>query len=271
MPPTTSAPHAGRSLADLPRLQPHSGGLGDSVTDNAEYYTLGHLARFVQPRAVRIASTSFGTTGWNGQVMDVAFRNPDGSTVLVAHNENDNPSTFAVREGDQAFTYTLPGGALATFTWRGDIPGTYALRQAGPDGWTAAANPAGPADPCCTGDVAANAVDGDASTRYSTGVGQAPGQYLQVDFGKPIDARQVVFDTGVSTGDYPRGYTITTSTDGANWTTAVAAGQGTGQFTTADLSGAPVRYIRMTLSASSGSWWSVADVRAYTAGEGRQN
>jgi hypothetical protein len=29
------------------------------------------------------------------------------------------------------------------------------------------------------------------------------------------------------------------------------------------LSGAPVRYVRMTLNAASGSWWSVADVRAY--------
>ncbi len=28
------------------------------------------------PARVRIASTSFGTTGWNGQIMDVAFRNP---------------------------------------------------------------------------------------------------------------------------------------------------------------------------------------------------
>lgn len=270
------------NLALDPSGGPHVGGCGtctgiitvgpgDSVTYDAEYYTLGHLARFVKPGAVRIASTSFGTTGWNGQIMDVAFRNPDGSTVLVVHNENDNPSTFAVREGDQAFTDTLPGGALATFTWRGTIPGTYALRQVSPDGWTATANPAGPTDPCCTGDVAANAVDGDASTRYSTGVGQAPGQYLQVDFGKAIDARQVVFDTGVSTGDYPRGYTIATSTDGVNWTTAVAAGQGTGQFTTADLSGAPVRYVRMTLTASGGSWWSVADVRAYTVGEDQQN
>ena len=77
-------------------------GPGDTVTDNAEYYTLGHLARFVKPGAVRIASTSFGTTGWNGQVMDVAFRNPDGGTVLVAHNENDNPQTFAVQEGGQS-------------------------------------------------------------------------------------------------------------------------------------------------------------------------
>src|SRR5947209_19942446 len=90
-----------------------------AVPPDAPYYTLGHLSRFVQPGAVRIASTSFGTTGWNGEVMDVAFRDPDGTTVLVAHNENDNPQAFGVREGDQGFTYTLPGDSLATFTWKG--------------------------------------------------------------------------------------------------------------------------------------------------------
>jgi hypothetical protein len=31
-------------------------------TPDAEYYTLGHLSRFVKPGAVRIASTSFGST-----------------------------------------------------------------------------------------------------------------------------------------------------------------------------------------------------------------
>ena len=38
---------------------------------------------------------------------------------------------------------------------------------------------------------------------------------------------------------------------------------GPGQLTAVSLSGALVRYVRMTLTASSGSWWSVADVRAY--------
>jgi glucosylceramidase len=240
-----------------------------TITRNAEYYTLGALARFVQPGAVRIASTSFGTTGWNGEVMDVAFRNPDGSTVLVAHNENDDPQAFGVREGNQGFTYTLPGGALATFVWRGGS-GTPGLRPLDPAGWTATASPAGPADPCCSGDVAANAVDDDASTRYSTGTGQEPGQYLEVDFGKALPVRQLVLDTGVSTGDYPRGYAVTVSTDGVNWTTAVASAQGTGQFTTVSLTGHPVRYVRVTLTtASPDNWWSTADVRAYTAGPGR--
>jgi glucosylceramidase len=239
-------------------------GADGTVNRNAEYYTLGHLARFVKPGAVRIASTSFGTTGWNGQVMDVAFRNPDGSTVLVAHNENDNPQTFAVREGSQAFTYTLPGGALATFVWHGRT-GAPAGRPLDPAGWTATANPPGPTDPCCSGDVASHAVDDDASTRYSSGTGQAPGQYLQVDFGRALPVRQVVFDTGASTGDFPRGYAVTVSTDAIHWSTVVASGEGSGQFVTVSFDRRAVRYARITLTTeAAGNWWSVADVRAYS-------
>ena len=85
-------------------------GPGDTVTPDAEYYALGHLSRFVQPGAVRIASTS-SAQGWNGQIMDVAFVNPSGSTVLVAHNENDSPQSFSVSKNGQSFDYTLPGGS----------------------------------------------------------------------------------------------------------------------------------------------------------------
>jgi glucosylceramidase len=224
--------------------------VGDAVTRNAEYYTLGHLARFVRPGAVRVASTSFGTTGWNGQVMDVAFVNPNGETVLVAHNENDNPQAVAVRLGDQQFSYLLPGGALATFVWRGrsgDQP-------IDPTGWTASASAASATD------VPANAVDDDASTRFSTGAAQQPGQYLQVDLGKIQRVKKVVFDTGASTGDYPRGYTVTASVDGGTWWPVQASGGG--QLVTAAI-GRPIRFVRVTLTAESGSWWSVADVRAY--------
>src|SRR5262249_38025863 len=153
------------NLALDPSGGPHVGGCdtctgivtvgpGDTVTDNAEYYTLGHLARFVVSGAVRIASTSFGTTGWNGQVMDVAFRNPAGSPRLVAHNENDTPQSLGVREANRSFAYTLPGGALATFIWRGQHPGTAAPRKIAPSGGTATADPPGPSDPCCSGNVA---------------------------------------------------------------------------------------------------------------------
>ena len=119
-----------------------------------------------------------------------------------------------------------PAGALATFVWHGASTGADGLRPIDPAGWTASGEPAGPTDPCCSGDVAANAVDDDASTRYCTGTGQAPGQYLQVDFGQRRPVRQIVFDTGASTGDFPRGYRVTTSADGVHWSTAVAERRG---------------------------------------------
>ena len=165
------------------------------MTANAEYYTLGHLARFVQPGAVRIASTSFGTTGWNGQIMDAAFRNPDGSTALVVHNENDNPRTFAVAQGDASFDYTLPGGALATFAWPASRALDNGLRLLPADPMIAMATSGG-AD-------AAKAVDDDASTRWTTGAAQQPGQTLQVDLGSVVAARRLVLDTGPDTVGLP--------------------------------------------------------------------
>ncbi len=259
---------------------PHTGGCGtctgiltvgpgDTVTPDAEYYALGHLSRFVRPGAVRIASTSFGTTGWNGQIMDVAFVNPDGSTVLVAHNENDSPQSFSVSENGQSFNYALPGDSLATFVWARPPGPPSPVRALSPSGWQATAVPAGPADPCCTGDVAGSAVDDDATTRYSTGTSQAPGQYLQMDLGLPEPLVRLVLDTGVSVGDYPAGYSVTVSLNGTDWSIPVAAGAGSGQITTIGLDGRPVRYVRVTLTASSGSWWSVADVRAYVQARSR--
>jgi glucosylceramidase len=81
---------------------------------NAEYYSLGQVSKFVKPGAVRIGSNTFGSGG----VEDVAFRNPDGSTALVVENsDTSNSHTFGVSENGQSFSYTLPAGAVATFTW----------------------------------------------------------------------------------------------------------------------------------------------------------
>ena len=225
-----------------------------TVSTNAEYYTIGHLSKFVRPGAVRIASTSFGTTGWNGQIMDVAFRNPDGSTALVVHNENDDPRTFAVAVGGRSFDYTLPGGALATFTWPRSrlLDDGYDLVPL--TGATATATP--------TGETPQRAVDDDASTRWSTDAAQAPGQQLQVDLGRREAFRRVVLDTGASTGDYARSWTLQTSDDAAGWRT-LASGTGTGQLTTIDVPRTRARYLRVVSTGSAGTWWSVADLRLY--------
>lgn len=243
---------------------PHNGGCGTctglvtvqpdgSVTTDAEYYTIGHLSKFVRPGARRIASTSFGTTGWNGQIMDAAFRNPDGSTALVVHNENDDPRSFAVDVGDRTFEYTLPGGALATFTW----PRSRALRSeldlVPLTGATATAS---------LGTGAASIVDDDASTRWSSETAQAPGQYLRVDLGSREHFRRVAVDSGGNLGDYARGWQLSVSDDGTAWRT-VATGTGVGQLTTIDVRRTGARFLRITSTSAAGNWWSVADLRLY--------
>ena len=233
-----------------------------TVTRNAEYYALGHLSRFVRPGAVRIASTSFGTPAWNGQITDVAFRNPNGSTVLVAHNENDNPQSFSVSENGQSSTTRCPAARSRRSSGRSRRRHAPHERGLDPTGWSATADPSGPTDPCCTDDVASHAVDDDATTRWSTGTAQTAGQYLQVDLGRTKRVTRFVLDTGASTGDYPRRYTVSTSTDGTHWTTVRRPGWD-GQLTASDLNGSPVRFVRTTLTSGDASWWSVADARAY--------
>ncbi|MDP9133629.1 MAG: discoidin domain-containing protein, partial [Actinomycetota bacterium] len=230
------------NLALDPAGGPHNGGCdtctgvvtvgpGQTVTENAEYFTLGHLARFVRPGATRIASTSFGTTGWNGQIMDVAFRNRDGSTALVVHNENDDPRSFAVAQGGSSFEYTLPGGALATFVWRAPLDDGYRLLDP----------PSGPKE----------AVDDDAVTTWS-------GDTLDLDLGRTQRVRRVVLDSGADTSAAPQGYTLSTSTDGVTWREA-ATGTGAGQLTTIDIPATAARHLRVALSATA----TVADVRVY--------
>ncbi len=82
-----------------------------AVTFNEEFYALGQFTKAVQPGAVRIDSTS------TSPLENVAFRNPDGSRVLVVLNPNSTASDARVFEAGQYFTYSIPGKSVATFQW----------------------------------------------------------------------------------------------------------------------------------------------------------
>jgi glucosylceramidase len=79
-----------------------------------EYYILGHISKFVAPGAHRIDSNTFGP----GSIEDVAFQNPDGSIVVLVLNSAAAQNTFSIRFKGNAFSYSLPAGALATFVWK---------------------------------------------------------------------------------------------------------------------------------------------------------
>jgi Carbohydrate binding module (family 6)/F5/8 type C domain/Glycosyl hydrolase family 30 TIM-barrel domain/Glycosyl hydrolase family 30 beta sandwich domain len=86
-----------------------------AVTYNHDYYSIGHASKFVRPGAQRIASSTQPQAGLH----TTAFRNPDGSKVLIAVNANESALPLTVRWGGQSFQYTLPRESIATFTWNG--------------------------------------------------------------------------------------------------------------------------------------------------------
>lgn len=121
------------SLAVDQNRGPHNGGCGtcdglitvhngDSrsgqVDYNIEYYTMGHLTKFVRPGASRIASTASST------VPNVAWRNTDGSKALIAYNGGSSAQQLTVNWGGSTFGYSLPARTSATFTWSGTQSGT---------------------------------------------------------------------------------------------------------------------------------------------------
>jgi glucosylceramidase len=97
-----------------------------SATFRLNYFEFGQLSKFVQPGAVRIASSRFvsdvpSTTGYYGVTPgldNVAFLNPNGTRVLVVSNNSTTKRAFAVGWRGKYVTYALPRRGVATFVWR---------------------------------------------------------------------------------------------------------------------------------------------------------
>jgi glucosylceramidase len=82
---------------------------------NVDYYTLGHISKFVHPGAVRIESTSL-----DNNIETVAFKNPDGSKVLVLTNLIASAQNIKVLWGNQSFTYQIPAESMVSMKWSGN-------------------------------------------------------------------------------------------------------------------------------------------------------
>jgi glucosylceramidase len=226
-----------------------------NVTYNGDYYGLGQASKFLTPGAYRIDSSA----GSNG-IIDSAFKNSDGSKVLVVYNSAASQQSFDVQWGGQWFTYTLPAGAIATFKWSGTQTagggsGVVALDRSG---WSATASVSN------VGEPPSNALDGTFGTRWSTGQPQSPGISFQVDMANVQSFSSIALDCGASGGDYPRGYQVFVSNDGSTWGNAIASGQGSSGYTVIPFTKQSARYIKVVLTASLGSWWSIDEFYAFS-------
>ncbi|WP_199241022.1 glycoside hydrolase family 30 protein [Naasia lichenicola] len=81
-----------------------------TFTWNHEYYLLKHVSHFVQAGAHVVKALSY--TGWENELV---FVNPDGSTVIVIHNDSAVEQTLNILVGDAVFAPTLPADSFSTF------------------------------------------------------------------------------------------------------------------------------------------------------------
>ncbi len=101
------------------------------VAYTSAYYELAQASAFIEPGAHRVASNTFDSYAYmkpgvnfiSPGIDDVAFVNPDGSRILLAYNNGDQPTRFAVGWDGKYFSDTLPAGTTATFRW--DTPSPY--------------------------------------------------------------------------------------------------------------------------------------------------
>jgi glucosylceramidase len=115
------------NLALDPQFGPHKGGCTNCrgmvtidpqtarVTRNMEYYAFAHASRFVRRDARRIDSET--DAGALPGLDHVAFRNPDGSTVLIVCNSAAEPRRFSVAGPGRRFSVELPASGVVTLVW----------------------------------------------------------------------------------------------------------------------------------------------------------
>lgn len=219
-----------------------------------DYYLYGQFSRFLERGAVRISS-DYGATN---KVTDVVFRNPNGDYVAVVVNQTDYDQAFRLVSFDGQVADTLPAATVGTYTWR---PSAVPLDRSG---WSATAS---------LQDWGSSLMlDGDPATGWRNYSAQASGQSITIDTGSVqlIDGLTLdsgTIDNGSSSNDWPRGYRVTSSVDGATWSAAIATGTGSRALTNITFPTVQARFFKVELTkAAPTSYWSVAEVYAF-AGE----
>ncbi len=85
-----------------------------AVNYHFDYFMYGHFMKFIQRGAVRL-----GTSSERGARDAVAFRNPNGSVVVIAVNPDASKQSLRVENRTEAVAFTLPAKSVATVVYTG--------------------------------------------------------------------------------------------------------------------------------------------------------
>ncbi|WP_326983608.1 glycoside hydrolase family 30 beta sandwich domain-containing protein [Chryseobacterium sp. MYb264] len=78
---------------------------------NVAYYIIAHASKFVPVNSLRIASTQ------GGNLSTVAFKTPEGKTVLIVQNSNTTDKSFNIKYNQKTAPVTISGSSTATYVF----------------------------------------------------------------------------------------------------------------------------------------------------------
>jgi hypothetical protein len=91
-----------------------------------------------------------------------------------------------------------------------------------------------------------------------------PGMWFQIELEKETSVTGLQLDTRTSPNDYPRGYEVTVSKDGSEWSQPVAKGDGRNAVTEILFAATPAKFIRIKqLGSAPGNFWSIHELQVF--------
>jgi hypothetical protein len=180
------------------------------------------------------------TGGWQTWATVIATVTlPAGQQTLTVDQDNGGWNIHSL-------AFAASGGSAANCS--ATLTGTQLART----GWAASTN--------TSGDPAANAIDGNLTTRFSSGAAQVPGQDLVINLGSAQTFTELDMEVPNSAGDYARGYQVEVSANGTTWT-SVATCTGAGSSEVVSFPAQTAQYVQVALTQSvSPNWWSVDEL-----------
>ena len=125
-------------------------------------------------------------------------------------------------------------------------------------GWTGSASPLSPSYP------PSKMLDGNLTTKYSSGRTLRPGDFFTIDMQAPRTFSRIVMDSGSSTCDYARQYQVYVSDDGTTWGTPIATGSASASPVTATFPAQTHRHFKVVQTGSHPNcWWTIAELNVF--------
>ena len=186
----------------------------------------------------------------------VAVSTNDTTYTTVATGTGTTPLVNVAFGAQTARYIKVSITATATVPWSVaelNVYGTALPRT----GWALSASPAGT--------TIANAIDGSATTKWSSGANQASGQFFQIDMLDLKSINKITLDAGTSTGEYPRAFQVLVSKDGqsSTFTNVAATGTGSTQLVTISFPSVEARFIRVALTGAATNFWSIYEINVF--------